>query len=70
MHSLAGILPHNHLHETNPCPARAMAVVRSTGKSGSGTITVASPSLSKILEIKCSQCPLPEDTEKRPSIPQ
>lgn len=49
---------------------RAMAVVRSTGRPGYGTITVATPSLSKILEIKCSQHQSPEGTEKRPSILQ
>lgn len=49
---------------------RAMAVVRSTGKPGYGTITEATPSLSKILEIKCSQHQSPEGTEKRPSILQ
>lgn len=49
---------------------RAMSVVRSTGKPGYGTITVATPSLSKILEIKCSQHQSPEGTEKRPSILQ
>lgn len=43
---------------------RAMAVVRSTGKGGTGTITVATPSLSKNLEIKCSQTLPPEGPER------
>lgn len=43
---------------------RALAVVRSTGKGGTGTITVATPSLSKNLEIKCSHSLLPEGPER------
>ena len=43
---------------------RALAVVRSIGKPGTGTITVATPSLSKNLEIKCSHSLLPEGPER------